>query len=331
MEFNYRRYYLDEQRSEEIFQNEIVPHELVSAVPGLGQPVAIFIAGQPGAGKTDLTAGVVESLSTKGGCVQINSDTFKPYHPMWNQLLEQDDTTAAPYTAADGRRWMAKAEQYAIEQRMNVVIETTMRDPGVFVEPLARLAAASYRTELVVLAVPAAISRLGILSRYEEQVRQSGSGRLTEVTNHNACYEAVANGVAEQDATPSVDGISIWRRGGEALYVNVREANHTWAAPPAGHVVLTAARQRVLTYPEATMALHEVKALADSGQPVVRAQVVEVLELLQPLLPRDAVKTASVAEEFRLPMVEVPATRGAAAARYRHFSTSRGEDPGIER
>jgi hypothetical protein len=70
----------------------------------------VFVAGQPGAGKTTTTEAVVDRLRERGAPIVVNSDFYKPYHPEYGRLLVSDDKTAAPYTSPDGRRWTAMAE-----------------------------------------------------------------------------------------------------------------------------------------------------------------------------------------------------------------------------
>lgn len=119
----------------------------------------------------------------------VNPDFYKPFHPEYHRLLDEDDRTAAPYTSMDGRRWMAVAEAYLIEHSIDAIIETTMRDPGDFAEPAAMFRAAGYRVEAAIMAVPEPLSRLGIVHRYHKQVQETGRGRLTARSNHDASYE----------------------------------------------------------------------------------------------------------------------------------------------
>ena len=59
-----------------------------------------------------------------------------------------------------------------------------MRDDRDYANPARRLHTAGYRVETVILAVPQAQSRIGILSRYHEQVKDRGSGRMTVTSTH---------------------------------------------------------------------------------------------------------------------------------------------------
>jgi predicted ABC-type ATPase len=329
-----RRYLLSEAESERIFRDEIVPAELEGAL-GVERPRVIFVAGQPGAGKTRTTQAVVEAMESRGGAVVVNSDFYKPFHPEHRRLMIEDDTTAAPYTSLDGRRWMAKAEAYLIEARANVVIETTMRDPGDFQEPAAMFRRAGYDVEVAVMAVPEPLSRMGILTRYEQQVAASGGGRLTEVANHDAAYRGCVQALRDIDEGYAVDdeghvvrggadaagrreyfvgAVEIWQRGGERVYENRLTENGGWTAPAAARQALEAERSRPFTADETRQFLHEYRELAAHGSPVVRAQLPEVLSLARPQLPEGATAALGSASFPAPPRQAVPPQQTAPTA-----------------
>lgn len=282
-----RRYLLPNADSEQIFRERITPRELAAA-QAVDTPVVVFVAGQPGAGKTKTTEAVVDSLQGRGGATVVNSDFYKPYHPEYDRLLATDDTTAAPYTSLDGRRWMAMAEEYLIEHRANVVVETTMRDPGDFQEPAAMFRRAGYQVEVAVMAVPEALSRIGILARYEQQVAASGSGRLTETSNHDASYAGVSRALQQIDVDRIVDRVSVWRRGNELLYANHLTTEGQWAHSARAVAALEAERSRPFTPEQTGQFLRDLRWLAASHSPAVRAQLPSVQALARPLIPADA-------------------------------------------
>ena len=335
VEFDYLKHYLSEEDSERVFRELIVPDRIQGKAESTDSPLAVFVAAQPGAGKTQLTKALAASLANHGGCVQINSDTYKPYHPQWQQLLAENDTTAAPYTSADGRRWMTYAEAYATEHRLNVVLETTVRDPGVFREPVDRLRASGYRIEVHAIAVPQATSQMGILNRYVQQVQDEGSGRLTEQSNHDESYRLVAEALKREDGQPSVDALSIWRRDNQLLYSNITTNGH-WAAPAMAARVLADERGRQWTYPEAIAFLDDVRQMEARLPPVLRPRLDRVRTDSQTNLPPGAVAAHQAALSF--PQITRPLDRtsrtrqqaSATAAPHRNLRESRGTS-GIER
>ena len=224
------KYLLSEIESKRVFHSKIVESELLRA-PSQANPVVVFVAGQPGAGKTRTTEEVKAQLDQRGGAAVVNSDFYKPFHPEYSRLLVEDDRNAAPYTSMDGRRWMAMAEEYLIGARADVIIETTMRDPGDFAEPAAMFRAAGYRVEAAVMAVPEAMSRLGIVHRYHDQVQQLGHGRLTAQSNHDASYYGVITAARAIDQDRIVDVATVYRRGNHQLTTNHLTEDGSWRWP----------------------------------------------------------------------------------------------------
>lgn len=216
------RYLLSDARNEQIFQDLIVPAEY-AGYPAQATPVVVFVAAQTGAGKTNTALMVEEALERRGGAINIDLDVLKPYHPKYPSLMAADDTTAGAYTSIDGRRWMQKAQKWAITHRVDVIMESAMRLPDEFDQPARRFAAAGYRVEVAFLAVPAALSRLGVLDRYWQQVAAHGHGRPIDPTIHDACYTAIHREAEAIDAgTVPVHVTSVVRRGNTALYLNSR-------------------------------------------------------------------------------------------------------------
>lgn len=296
-----RRHLLSEEDSRRVFLESIVAKELGGASP-VDQPTVLFVAGQPGAGKTRTTQAVVDTLASRGGSVVVNSDYYKPHHPRYRRLLEEDDRTAAPYTSLDGRRWMAQAEEWLIQRRMNVVIETTMRDPGDFAEPARMFRDAGYRAEAAILAVPEAQSRLGIVSRYHEQVTAAGHGRLTETANHDASYIGVLAAARAIDEGGLVDAVAVYRRGNVLLHENSGDDRTGWRHPAEAAATTAQERGRPFTQHEGQAFLTEVRrlhlAMGGSWRPALQ----EITELARPLIPPGAEAAVLAAASFPQPL-----------------------------
>jgi hypothetical protein len=70
---------------------------------------------------------VATQLKRHGGFVDRDSDLYKPHHPAYTALMGQDDTLMAAYTRADGRAWMAQAEQYVLYATSPAGIHTRLQ------------------------------------------------------------------------------------------------------------------------------------------------------------------------------------------------------------
>ncbi len=126
-----------------------------------------------------------------------------------------------------------------------------MRQPSEFAEPAARFRAAGYRVEVAVLAVPEALSRLGILDRYSQQVQKFGYGRVINSAVHDACYEGVLRETEAIDrGDVVVDAVSVFRRGPQTLSTNQRGRDGRWKRTPDAKETVIAERARAWTQEE---------------------------------------------------------------------------------
>ncbi len=188
----------------------------------------MFVAGQPGAGKTATTRTLLAKLNERGGAVVVDADLYKPYHPAYGRLLEEDDQVAAALVSPDSGRWMRMAQEWLAEHRIDTLTETTMRDERYFALPAETFRRAGYRIEAAIMAVPEAQSRVGILDRYNEQVRSAGHGRLTLRDNHDSAYTGVLSTAEAIDPQRLADAVSVYRRGDVLVYTNDLTEHGGW-------------------------------------------------------------------------------------------------------
>ncbi|MGL5859615.1 MAG: zeta toxin family protein [Angustibacter sp.] len=291
------RYRLSDVDHDRIFRQEIVPAEL-GALIHQEHPVAVFVGGQPGAGKTATTAGVLDRLAARGGPAHVCGDLYKPYHPAYRRLLAVDEATAGAYTRLDTRAWHAKAEAYARDQRADVVIETALSGPSGFTEPAAAFRAAGYRVEVAALAVPAALSRLGIVARYVDQVAEHGHGRMVTTDNHDACYRGILDTAAQIDTGHLADIVQVLRRGNHLVHANHLTQTGQWATRPQMRQAIEAERDRPWTTAEARDFLHAASSLTRQLDPGWHPRLTAVIDLARPHLPPGSEAAARASQSF---------------------------------
>jgi UDP-N-acetylglucosamine kinase len=244
------RYTLPERQNERIFLDSIVPQLLAQAVPQ-DHPVLVIVGAQPGAGKTGVTGNILDLLAQRGGAAHIDMDRYNPYHPSHNWIRYSDPARADAHLRPDGELWWQRAQSYAITRRLDVLLESAMQAEAEFEDIASRFAAAEYRVEVALMAVPRALSRLGILARYLEEVTDTGRGRLVAPEIHDRCYDGVLRGARAVDTGQApAQEISVFRRGNSLVYSNSRDSLGRWARPPGAATAVTTERQRQLTDPE---------------------------------------------------------------------------------
>jgi hypothetical protein len=294
-------YILSPEASQQIFDTEIVPHEL-NPVLDLHhqtdgkQPLAVLIVGQTGAGKTRL-APVLRAAMTALDRTPAHfiADTYKAYHPSYAEILRTKPGLASAATGVDARKWLTMACAFAAERKLDVIIESACRHPDDFCSLAAAFRRAGYRVAVAILAVPAALSRLGILVRFHMNLPEAQSGRLplrlTPKKVHDDSYAGLAEAARFVDESDAADAVVVVRRGNGVAYENRRGEKGEWSAPAGAAKALEAERRRPLSKEELDVVEEGLTTLRTLTDPGMSEQITEIQGLV------DALKTVT-AEGF---------------------------------
>ncbi|KAI0180146.1 zeta toxin-domain-containing protein [Hypoxylon sp. FL1284] len=315
-------YVLSESESAAIFERDIVPAELGALVapteastgdadaPATTRtPLAVLLVGQTGAGKTRTAPAIKRAVShLRGRPLHFIADTYKAYHPAYQTLLQQRNSSsslASAATSPDARRWLSMAAARAASARADVVLESAARHPGDFAALAALFAAAGYRVEAAVLAVPAPLSRLGVLARFyldDDGAPQEGDAegmvllrlpakRLTPRAVHDASYDGLLEAAAFVDKSDAFDQVVVVRRDGlvahsdERLLVPGSDLPiRAWRRGPSAAAAVRTERERPLTRAERAVVESTLRRLRNVQAPGLEDQLAEVEELLAPLM-----------------------------------------------
>lgn len=290
------RYLLSLENRRQIFERRIKP-SLLHGIPAVfPHPSAIVFGGQPGSGKSMAMLRAVQDLGGASAVASISGDDFRGHHPMFAPLLASNDTLAAFYTDRDSGAWVEMAIEAAMQHRVPLVIEGTMRSADKVAATLAALRKAGYRTEARALAVPHALSWQAVLARYHTQRSERGWGRMTTPEAHQAAFDGLPVTLDRIEQERLADRVRIDRRDGQCLYWHDL-ASGTKSAP-------TSARAAVEEFRAAPLSLVDRKKFeADwaSLEKVVRALArhPEADHLQQVIGLRNSARQATVAEALR--------------------------------
>jgi adenylate kinase family enzyme len=258
-----------------VFDELIVPSYL-NGIVARDEPRAIYVLGQPGAGK--LLAARMVRRAMRPGTTRLVGDDFKAQHPDYFQLLRDDPRSAGAAIRADYRAWFAWAEQYVRDRRGDVLIEAAPGSVEEFCTSALPFGAAGYPVEVVVLAVREADSRLATALRYARALQRGGTGRFTSRSGHDTCFRALADVVAVAEQHPQIAAITVIRRDGQALL------RHESGGAGRASWALAAERLRPYTEQEAEAFLRLYQGLR-RALPRHRQELDEIAALARPLMP----------------------------------------------
>ncbi|MFJ3363531.1 zeta toxin family protein [Streptomyces anthocyanicus] len=259
-----------------IFDELIVPSYLGGLV-GRDDPRAVYVLGQPGAGK--LLAARMVRRAMRPGTTRLVGDDFKASHPDYFQLLRDDPRSAGQAIRADYRAWFSQAEEYVRRRQGDVLIEAAPGSVDELLSSALPFATSGYPVELVVLAVREADSRLATALRYARALQRGGAGRFTTRAGHDACFRALTDVVAVAERHPQITAITVIRRDGQALM-------RSEAGGDGGRASWALAAERLRPYTEqealAFLRLHQAVRRA---LPQHRTELDEIAALARPLMP----------------------------------------------
>jgi UDP-N-acetylglucosamine kinase len=284
-------YRLSDAESQQIFQEQIVPKELGHLQNPANDashedrpPLAVFVIGQTGAGKTRAAPAIKQVMQgRRGEPAHLIADTFKTFHPAYQQLVSESPAQASPATGPDARRWLVMAVSHAMDRRADLLIESACRYPQDFAE-LARMLhgddnPGGYRVEVMILAVPAALSWLGILTRYYERLPEAASRdlpmRLTPRKVHDESYAGLFDAAKFVDESGAVNQVVVVRRGDLVAYTNER-VDGSWEAEGSAAEALVHERQRALPGAEQSTAEEDIARLRKLNLPELESAIPDI-------------------------------------------------------
>lgn len=210
---------------------------------------AFITGGQPGAGKSLLAELAKSEMREEGGYLVIDADRYRNKHPLYGYLQQTEPTQAANYVHKDAGMWATELKDKGIEERFNVLIDQTSKDPDALVKLGRELREAGYRVELHVMAVSAQISEQRIHSRYENQMALAGFGRFATKDNHDYAYNALPLSLDAVETQQAVDRIVLYDKNGQAFYENA-VSNGQWSNSHRAAEALQTERAKPLSIQE---------------------------------------------------------------------------------
>ncbi|MET9175882.1 zeta toxin family protein [Streptomyces misionensis] len=245
----------DEDRAD-ILERVILPAAARDAVRQR-QPVVVVVAGQPGAGKTQIADLVQAALDRRGGSVRVGRDLYKPLHQHFAAALAADVRTAGAVVRADTAWWQAAVEAHVRARGFDAVVESALADPDDFRTVSRSYRSSGHRIEVVALATAEALSQIGIVDRFLTEAA-AGGGRYVAWDNHDRCAKAMLTTLAVIEAERLADRITVVRRDGAVLYANELNNEGNWRRRPGADQAVRRERSRPWTAPETAVFRREL-------------------------------------------------------------------------
>lgn len=179
-------------------------------------PRAILLAGQPGAGKTELSSMLSSEMA--GDVAFINGDDYRRYHPHRRQLYQKFSADSvgmiSPFSNSVTEQLIAALARH----RLNLIIEGTGRTVEVPKATAERLTAEGYAVEMAVIAARPEISLISTLLRFYQMEERGTIPRATAISAHDSIVAALPGNLDTLVSLPCISRLSIWNRDLQQLF-----------------------------------------------------------------------------------------------------------------
>ena len=180
-----------------------------------GKPTAIFVAAQPGAGKTGLAKKcMIDFIMGKSQeIVEFDPDVVGLHHPFYDEITKHDEANSFQYLQQFVQPALKTLNAIAIKRKNNILTQGTFRDTEGYLSIFENLKANGYNIEVNLLAVDSLESLMSSSERYFRFLESGINTRVVSTKPHNEAYKRMIETVKEIERRNLADKIRIYQRG----------------------------------------------------------------------------------------------------------------------
>ncbi|MCH5167328.1 MAG: zeta toxin family protein [Erysipelotrichales bacterium] len=175
------KYKLSEDEHDKIL--EILKKELFKGKTSEDEPSMMFVIGQPGSGKTTF----IEKSDLSKYTI-INSDNYRKYNKYSKEILDKYPIYYAKLTNYDAHLLGDELFLYAVSNKYSVLREKAPTDFSLL-GLLKLLNPYEYEVIINVIVTGNLTSLLATRERYEKEILESNTAKLSNIEAHNKCYQ----------------------------------------------------------------------------------------------------------------------------------------------
>lgn len=208
-----------EEFSEEEFQKALqrTIRALTRGKKISGQPKAILLGGQSGAGKTTIHR--IKQKEFQGNIIIIDGDSYRSQHPNYLALQEKYGKDSVDYTKEFAGKMVEQLVDELSMQGYHLLIEGTLRTTQVPRHTAQLLASKGYQVSLAVIGTKPELSYLSTLIRYEELYAiDSNQARATPKEHHDEIAENLVDNLRKLESEKLFEQIQIYQRDRACIY-----------------------------------------------------------------------------------------------------------------
>lgn len=199
---------------------DIIIEEKLSALKPVKKPRCFLLGGQPGAGKTNVRRGILQSKHGAGALV-VDPDELRTYHPQYLEFVKADPETAAGMVHEDAIAWANELRREAIRRKVNIVYDGTLGNSNTAPGLVNDAASGGYKVEVHVVATSLEISKQSVRLRYEKafdtDLEDAAPPRMVSESIQTSAYNGIKTSIRRLAATGKVSRMRVVTRNGDSL------------------------------------------------------------------------------------------------------------------
>lgn len=209
------------------------------------KPTVFILGGQPSSGKSKLNQIAETELGLPLDII-INGDNYRIHHPLYEEL-KKNPITFSSETQIFSNVFTEGLMAEAINNRLTVSVEGTMRRSEVVENTAHQFKEAGFKVELMCISAPPEFTAINLFSRYASEVQLTGNGRLADFESHNQACTGLLNTLDKAYLNKDIDRIRVYEIFGTSLIADYhREENGQWSIQEKPSEIVARSRDKQL-------------------------------------------------------------------------------------
>ena len=215
---------MDLHKVNEIYQQE--KKDLLADLVSQEKPLAFILGGQPASGKSKLAKEFIDKFSNDN-ILFVNGDIYREFHPNRQELIN-NPLSYSKETQVFSNVFTENLIREAIENKYNIMVEGTMRNPQVPYNTAKMFKENGYEVEILAISAPSVFTELGLYNRYQEEINFQGWGRLAEIESHDLEVSGILASLDLLYKEKTADKIHLYSYQAEKHIVSFSLQNNEW-------------------------------------------------------------------------------------------------------
>lgn len=193
---------LSKEEHRRIYREQVLPSAELDSFTPQERPVAVVLAGQPGAGKGSLKRAVEVEFGYD--IFVVDPDEQRAVHPEAERWQKESPYGWSQKTNADAGGFASSLRSDGVDRHVNLLVDTTLGSSDGAIRTIRGLQEAGYVVEVRAVGAHELESRVGIDRRFTDGIDRQGVGRDVPLAFHDKVYADLPDNLDKVSAATGV-------------------------------------------------------------------------------------------------------------------------------